>query len=133
MRHLLSWADLAQMRKENGPTVNAADTPLEGPPPPEVPLADSPLVRVIAQVRFPLIASVEKRDFIAPFQEAIRKNCPEHAPWKPLTRWAGHPHRPLPARDFLPDVHHVDRPPIPNWPGKVHPQGHRPNLAVPGT
>ena len=42
----------------------AADTPLTGPPPPEVPLTDPPLVRVIAQVRFPLIASVEKRDFI---------------------------------------------------------------------
>ncbi len=54
----------------------AADTPLTGPPPPEVPLTDPPLVRVIAQVRFPLIASVEKRDFIAPFQEAIREFYP---------------------------------------------------------
>lgn len=50
--------------------------PLTGPPPPEVPLADPPLVRVIAQVRFPLIASVEKREFIASFQEAVREYYP---------------------------------------------------------
>ena len=56
--------------------MNAADTPLAGPPPPEVPLTDPPLVRVIAQVRFPLIASLEKRESIASFQEAIRKFYP---------------------------------------------------------
>lgn len=54
--------------------------PLTGPPPAEVPLTDPPLVRVIAQVRFPLIASVEKREFIAPFQEAIRKDYPALRP-----------------------------------------------------
>jgi uncharacterized protein (TIGR04255 family) len=46
------------------------------PLPPEVPLRNAPLVRVIAQVRFPLVASIEKRDFIAPFQEAIRRTYP---------------------------------------------------------
>ena len=56
--------------------MNAADTPLAGPPPPEVPLTDPPLVRVIAQVRFPLIASLEKREFMASFQEAIREFYP---------------------------------------------------------
>ena len=56
--------------------MNAADTPLTGPPPPEVPLTDPPLVRVIAQVRFPLIASLEKGESIASFQEAIRKLYP---------------------------------------------------------
>jgi len=61
---------------EGDPAVSAIDLPLTGPPPAEVPLTDPPLVRVIAQVRFPLIASVEKRDFIAPFQEAIRKSYP---------------------------------------------------------
>jgi uncharacterized protein (TIGR04255 family) len=65
---------------EDEPPVNAADTPLTGPPPAEVPLTDPPLVRVIAQVRFPLIASVEKREFIAPFQEAIRKHYPALRP-----------------------------------------------------
>ncbi|NMQ29137.1 TIGR04255 family protein [Candidatus Accumulibacter phosphatis] len=41
--------------------------------PAEVPLKDAPLVRVIAQFRFPEILSVEQRDFVAPFQEAIRR------------------------------------------------------------
>jgi uncharacterized protein (TIGR04255 family) len=46
--------------------------PLTGPLPPEVPLARAPLVRVIAQIRFPTVASIERTDAIAPFQEAIR-------------------------------------------------------------
>jgi uncharacterized protein (TIGR04255 family) len=41
-----------------------------------VPLPDAPLVRVIAQVRFPLVASIAKQDFIGPFQEAIRGDFP---------------------------------------------------------
>ncbi len=45
-----------------------------------MPLARLPLVRVIAQVRFPVIASVEKREFIAPFQEAIRRDYPALRP-----------------------------------------------------
>jgi uncharacterized protein (TIGR04255 family) len=44
--------------------------------PAEVPLARAPLVRVIAQLRYPEILSVEKRDFVAPFQEAIRAEYP---------------------------------------------------------
>jgi uncharacterized protein (TIGR04255 family) len=56
--------------------VTANQSPLTGPPPAEVPLTDAPLVRVIAQVRFPMVASVETRDFIAPFQEAIRTEYP---------------------------------------------------------
>lgn len=60
--------------------VNTTETPLMGPPPAEVPLTDPPLVRVIAQGRFPLIASVEQREFIAPFQEAIRKHYPALRP-----------------------------------------------------
>lgn len=60
--------------------MNTTDMPLMGPPPLEVPLLASPLVRVIAQVRFPLIASMEKREFIAPFQEAIRKKYPALRP-----------------------------------------------------
>ena len=60
------------VNRQASPPLNAPDTPLAGPPPPEVPLANPPLVRVIAQVRFPLIASLEKREFIGSFQEAIR-------------------------------------------------------------
>lgn len=61
---------------EEAPPVTANETPLSGPPPVEVPLSNAPLVRVIAQVRFPLVASVEKRDFIAQFQESIRAEYP---------------------------------------------------------
>ncbi|MEQ1568212.1 MAG: TIGR04255 family protein [Myxococcota bacterium] len=50
--------------------------PLVAPLPAEVPLKDAPLVRVIAQLRFPEILSVEQRDFVAPFQEAIRAKYP---------------------------------------------------------
>lgn len=46
--------------------------PLTSAQPEEVPLRAAPLVRVIAQVRFPLILSIEKADFVASFQEAIR-------------------------------------------------------------
>ena len=50
--------------------------PLIAVPPEEVPLPEAPLVRVIAQVRFTPILSVEKREFIAPFQEVIRSAYP---------------------------------------------------------
>lgn len=60
--------------------MSANETPLMGPPPLEVPLENAPLVRVIAQVRFPLLASVDNQDFIAPFQEAIRKDYPALRP-----------------------------------------------------
>lgn len=52
--------------------MSLAKSPLEAPPPPEVPLSHAPLDRVIAQIAFPLIASVQREDFIGPFQEAIR-------------------------------------------------------------
>lgn len=50
--------------------------PLVAPLPMEVPLREAPLVRVIAQLRFPEILRVEQRDFIAPFQEALRDTYP---------------------------------------------------------
>lgn len=43
----------------------------------EIPLPRAPLVRVIAQVRFPLVVAIEQRDFIGPFQEAIRTDYPQ--------------------------------------------------------
>lgn len=50
--------------------------PLTAQPPEEVPLKDAPLIRVIAQVRFPPILSIEKKDFVGSFQEAIREKYP---------------------------------------------------------
>lgn len=51
-------------------------SPLTGPPPEEIPLANAPLVRVLAQIRFPMVASIDSRGFIAPFQESIRRDYP---------------------------------------------------------
>jgi uncharacterized protein (TIGR04255 family) len=56
--------------------MSVIDDPLVASPPPEVPLRDAPLVRVIAQLRFPVILAVEQRDFVAPFQEAVRATYP---------------------------------------------------------
>jgi uncharacterized protein (TIGR04255 family) len=50
--------------------------PLTAQPPEEVPLKDAPLILVIAQVRFPPILSIEKKDFVGSFQEAIREKYP---------------------------------------------------------
>lgn len=57
-------------------TVVSINNPLIDPPPPEVPLKSAPLIRVIAQVRFPPILSIEKQEFVASFQEAIRDKYP---------------------------------------------------------
>lgn len=56
--------------------MTSIENPLTGSPPAEVPLPNAPLVRVIAQVRFPLVTAVGNRDFLAPFQEAIRSEYP---------------------------------------------------------
>lgn len=50
--------------------------PLTAPTPKEVPLKNAPLVRVIAQVRFPSILCIGESKFVAPFQEAIRSIYP---------------------------------------------------------
>lgn len=50
--------------------------PLIAKPPDEVPLRPAPLVRVIAQVRFPPILSIGDRSFVGHFQEAIREKYP---------------------------------------------------------
>jgi uncharacterized protein (TIGR04255 family) len=52
------------------------NNPLIEPPPLEVPLKNAPLVRVIAQVLFPPILSIEKQEFVGSFQEAIRDEYP---------------------------------------------------------
>jgi uncharacterized protein (TIGR04255 family) len=57
------------------PTTDEVITPF-GEPVVEVPLPDSPLVAVIAQVRFPAIASIAREEFIGPFQERIRARYP---------------------------------------------------------
>jgi uncharacterized protein (TIGR04255 family) len=54
--------------------------PLVNQPPKEIPLKDPPLIRVIAQVRFPDILSIEQPSFIAKFQEDIREKYPTLRP-----------------------------------------------------
>jgi uncharacterized protein (TIGR04255 family) len=44
--------------------------------PSEVPLTNAPLVRVIAQAKFSDVFSVEKREFVAAFQERMRSRYP---------------------------------------------------------
>lgn len=43
---------------------------------PEVPLKAAPLVRVLAQLRFPIVAPFARLDSVSTFQEAIRSNYP---------------------------------------------------------
>ncbi|MGH9623087.1 MAG: TIGR04255 family protein [Bryobacteraceae bacterium] len=62
--------------------MNVAQNPLTSAITGEVPLPRAPLIRVIAQVRFPQVLSIEKRDFVAPFQEAIRSRYPVLRPEK---------------------------------------------------
>ena len=50
--------------------------PLTGDSPPEIPLLNAPLERVIAQVRFPTILSIQKPSAVAEFQEALRVDYP---------------------------------------------------------
>jgi uncharacterized protein (TIGR04255 family) len=50
--------------------------PLYGAAPPEIPLAKTPLVSVVSQVRLTEILSITQQSFIAPFQEAIRRDYP---------------------------------------------------------
>ena len=50
--------------------------PLFGTPPEEIPLANAPLARVLAQVQFAPVLSIRSEEFIAPFQERIRSEYP---------------------------------------------------------
>ncbi len=56
--------------------MTAITDPFVAPAPSEVPLRNAPLARVIAQVRFPLVIAVEKREFVAPFQQAVQARYP---------------------------------------------------------
>lgn len=56
------------------PTRPAVPFPVD--PVEEVFLPDAPLVAVVAQVRFPAIASIAREEFLGPFQEEIRSEYP---------------------------------------------------------
>ena len=51
-------------------------TPISDKAPADVMLPRAPLVRVVAQVRFPPILTIRNPDYVAPFQEKIRARYP---------------------------------------------------------
>ena len=55
--------------------ITDVETPF-GEPVEEVPLPEAPLIVVVAQIRFPPIASIAKQEFIGSFQEQIRESYP---------------------------------------------------------
>jgi len=54
----------------------AIDDPFAAEALAELPLSPAPLVRVLAQLRFPAITSLARAEFVAPFQEALRRTYP---------------------------------------------------------
>lgn len=50
--------------------------PFKDAPPQEVPLPRAPLGRVLAQLSFNEVVSIQRKDFIGPFQEEIRSRYP---------------------------------------------------------
>ena len=54
----------------------ADQNPLTAAVPEEILLPNAPLLRVVARVNFPVIVSIAKAEFIAPFQEALRPTYP---------------------------------------------------------
>lgn len=51
-------------------------SPLGGSAPAEIPLARSPLARVVAQVRFSSVLKIDSKEGVAPFQEELRTDFP---------------------------------------------------------
>jgi uncharacterized protein (TIGR04255 family) len=58
----------------------ALPEPLGGPPPPEINLPRAPLVRVLAQARFPGILKIDNKEVVSSFQEQIRGEYPLFEP-----------------------------------------------------
>ncbi len=61
---------------EKGRLVSENNDPFHGLVPETIPLTDPPLAGVLVQVRFPEILSIAKKDFVADFQEKIRRDYP---------------------------------------------------------
>lgn len=74
--------------------------PLKDLPPAEVPLADAPLVRVIAQVKFSEVLSVENAEVVSHFQTAIGEK------YGVLSRESGMGFVPFPFSGQFPGLQH---------------------------
>jgi len=59
-----------------GEPQGAETNPFTGPVPADVPLPSAPLIYTVVQLRFPAVLDVERREFVAPFQGAIRDRYP---------------------------------------------------------
>lgn len=56
--------------------MGSRQNPLTASAPREIWLPKAPLVRVVTRINFPVVVSIGKPEFIAPFQEALRKVYP---------------------------------------------------------
>ncbi len=85
-----------------------------GEPVEEIPLPHAPLIAVVAQIRFPPIASIAREEFVGPFQERIRQQFPvlrqEREVNVVLT-----PSGVSPGGDPAPIWRFLDRPKDPEW------------------
>lgn len=94
---------------------DALDVPTPfGEPVEEIPLPRAPLIAVVAQIRFPPIASIAREEFVGPFQERIRQQFPvlrqEREVSVVLT-----PSGVSPGGDPAPIWRFLDRPQDPEW------------------
>ena len=54
----------------------STEDPFQGPVPQSIPLPQTPLTAVLAQIRFPEVLSITRPDFVSEFQEEIRADYP---------------------------------------------------------
>jgi len=64
--------------------MGSRQNPLTASAPPEVWLPQAPLIRVVTRIDFPVVVSIGKAEFIAPFQEALRSVYPVLRPEQSL-------------------------------------------------
>lgn len=64
--------------------MGSRENPLTASAPREIWLPNAPLVRVITRINFPIVVSIGKAEFIAPFQEALRSVYPVLRPEQAL-------------------------------------------------
>lgn len=76
LQHRLNSHSTSQSWKKGSRVGSMTDTPF-GDPVTSVPLKPHSLVFVVAQIRFPLVVSINEERFVGPFQELIRSDYPE--------------------------------------------------------
>src|SRR5260221_14769204 len=69
----LHIADKARILRRS---MGSRQNPLTASAPREIWLPKAPLIRVVTRINFPVVVSIGKPEFIAPFQEALRSVYP---------------------------------------------------------